>query len=117
MGRVIFYVNENILCRVLDIDYNFNDLEIRFLEFSLRNRYWLCAGLYKTPNQNKKYFLNYNNKSLTKFSSQFGMFFGDFNLTTENWNLDTFISCFDLKIHVLTLFQQTGRTSLKTQIF
>ena len=30
-GGVMFYVNENIPCRVLNIDSNFNDLETIFL--------------------------------------------------------------------------------------
>ena len=41
---VMLYLNENILCRVLDIVSNFNDLETIFLEFSLRNKTWFCLG-------------------------------------------------------------------------
>ena len=51
--------------------------------------------MYKPPNQNKQYFLHYNNTSLNSVPSL--MFCGDFNLATENWNLDTFINCFGLK--------------------
>ena len=87
---------------VLDIDFNFNDLETSFLEISLRNRKRLCVGLYKPPNQNKQYLFHYNDISLNSVPSL--IFCRDFNLTTENWNLDTFISSFDLKSHLLTLF-------------
>ena len=84
-GGVMFYVNENIPCRVLNIDFNFNDLETIFLKFYLRNRKCLCASSYKR-NQNDQYFLDYINKSLTKLSSQFDttMLLEDFTLTTEN---------------------------------
>lgn len=46
---VMFYVNKNIPSRALDIDYNFSDLVAIFLEFSLRNKKWLCIGLCKPP--------------------------------------------------------------------
>ena len=84
-GGVMFYVNENIPCRVLNIDFNFNDLETIFLKFYLRNRKCLCVSSYKR-NQNDQYFLDYINKSLTKFSYQFDttMLLEDFTLTTEN---------------------------------
>ena len=51
--------------RVLDIDFNFNDLETIFLEFSLGNRKWLCFGFYKSPNQKKQYSLDNISKSLS----------------------------------------------------
>ena len=99
---------------MLDIDFNFNDLETIFLEFFLKNRKWLCVGLYKPPSQNVQYFLDNINKSLTKLSSQFNniILLGDFKLTSENWNLDTFMSCFDLEIliKVPTCFQSTNPT-------
>ena len=113
-GGVIFYLNKNIPCGVLDIDFNFNDLETIFLEFSLKNRKWLCVGLYKPSSQNVQYFLDNINKSLTKLSSQFNniILLGDFKSTSENWNLDTFMSCFDLEslIKVPTCFQSTNPT-------
>lgn len=96
---VMLYLNENILCRVLDIGSNFNDLETIFLEFFLRNKTWLCLGLYKPPNQNDPCCPDKINKSPTKLSSHFGniMFLGDFNRTAAKRNLDTFMSCFDLE--------------------
>ena len=54
-GGVMLHVNENIPCRVLDIDSNCNDLKTTLLEFSLKVWKWLCVGLYKPPNQNEQY--------------------------------------------------------------
>lgn len=91
---VKLYVNENIPCRVLDTGSSFNDLGTMFLEFSLRNKKWLCFGLCKPPNLIDKCFTDNINKSPSKLCSQFDnvMLHGDFNLTTENKNLDTFMS-------------------------
>ena len=55
-GGVMYYVNENIPVRCLDIDSNSNDVETIFLGFSLRKIKCLCVGLYKPPNQNEQYF-------------------------------------------------------------
>ena len=66
-GRgVMFNVNENIPWTVLDIYFNFKDLETIFLEFSFRKRKCLWFCLYKPPNQNEQYFPDKMNKSLTK---------------------------------------------------
>ena len=93
-GGVKLYVNENIPCRVLDTGSSFNDLGTMFLEFSLRNKKWLCFGLCKPPNLIDQCFTDNINKSPSKLCSQFDnvMLHGDFNLTTENRNLDTFMS-------------------------
>jgi len=57
-GGIMFYINENIPSRKLDFEFQDN-LEILFIEFSLRNRKWLCIGLYKSPSLNEIFFLGF----------------------------------------------------------
>ena len=86
----MFYINENIPCRELSSKNLQKYIETISLEFSLRNRKWLCIGLYKPPNQNENVFLDYLSKVLTSLAVCYDNFtlLGDFNLTIENKNLD-----------------------------
>ena len=86
-GGVMFCVNVNISCRVLDVNFNVNDMEMIFPDFSLRNKKRLCARFYKPPYQNKQLSSRFDNITLL----------GEFTLRTGNWNLYTFMSCFDLE--------------------
>ena len=115
----MFY-NENTPSRVLGIDSNFNDLETIFLEFSHRNKKWFRVGLYNPPNQNGQHFTDRVSKSLTKLSSHFhniillGQHFIIKMGSPENWNLDTFRSCFDVEslIKAPACFQSTHLTCI-----
>ena len=65
----------------------------------MKNRKWLCIGLYKPPSQNEKYFLDHLSKTLGQFTCQYHktILTGDFNLTVENSNLENFMNTFDLE--------------------
>ena len=39
-------------------------IEIILLDFTVKNRKWLCIGLYKPPSQKEKYFLDHPSKTL-----------------------------------------------------
>ena len=49
----LFYVSEDIHCRILNAEDYLKCFEVILLEFSLRNKKWLCFGLYKPPDQNE----------------------------------------------------------------
>ena len=86
---IMFYINENISCKPVNVDGFPNDCEVSLIKLSIKCRKWLCIGLYKPPSQNKKYFLNNLSRALTKISSEYEsvMLIGDFSLTIENKNL------------------------------
>ena len=46
----IFSIKENIPYRELTFNNLQKEIDAISLEFSLRNRNWLCIGLYKHPN-------------------------------------------------------------------
>ena len=73
----------------------------------MKNRKWLCIGLYATPSQNEKYFLDHLSKTLGQLTCQYDktILIGDFNLTVEN-----FMNTFDLEclIKKPTCFQSSN---------
>ena len=50
-GGIIFYINENILCKTLNVESLPDDCEVTLIELSIKSRKWLCIGLYKPPSQ------------------------------------------------------------------
>ena len=65
-GGLLFYINENIPCKVITNYEIPADVEILLFEFSIKNRKWLCVGLYKPPSQGEKYFLDNMSLILSK---------------------------------------------------
>ena len=53
-GGLIFYVNENIACRVIDL--NITDIEVIAIEVNFKNIRWILLGLYKPPSTNDNFF-------------------------------------------------------------
>ena len=114
-GGIMFYINENIPSRKLDFEFQDN-LEILFIEFSLRNRKWLCIGLYKPPSLNEVFFLDSLNKVITSLLNCYEniLLIGDFNITINNKNLNTFMNVFDLESLITspTCFQSINPTCI-----
>ena len=79
------------------------------MEFSIKTRKCLCIGLYKPPSQNENNFLDNLSLVLNRLTCQYGnfMFTGNFNMTIENKNLETFMNSFGLEclIKKPTFFQ------------
>ena len=98
-GGLIFYINEQIPSKVLTLESIPRDTEIILLDFTVKNRKWLCIGLYKPPSQNVKYFLDHLSKTLGQLTCQYDktILIRDFNLTVENNNLKNFMNTFDLE--------------------
>ena len=67
-GGIIFYINENISCKTVNFEGLPGDFEVTLIELSIKNRKWLCIGLYKSPSQNGKYFLENLLLARTKIS-------------------------------------------------
>ena len=87
-------VNQNIPWRVLDIDFSFNYLEAIILEFFFKKE-----DAYRLIYIYPLIIMSKISKPLTKFSFQFDdiMLLRDFDQAVEIRNLDTIMSCFDLK--------------------
>ena len=98
-GGLIFYINEIIPCKVLNINDLGDDIEVIAVEVSIKSRKWLIIGLYKPPSLSETYFLESLSKILNRFSSQYEntLLIGDFNLTVQNTNLEVFTSTFNLQ--------------------
>ena len=60
----MFYVNEQIPSKVLSLESIPMDTELILLEFTVKNRRWLCVGIYRRPSQNEKYFIDHLSKAL-----------------------------------------------------
>ena len=106
-GGILFYENEKIPSKVLQ--RNSTTDEVILLDFSIKGLEWLCIGAYKAPSQNDKYFIDILPKNLGELTFQYDktMLIGDFNLTTHNENLETFMNAFNLEslINKPTCFQ------------
>ena len=92
------------------------NIELILLEFTVKNRRWLCIGIYGPPSQNEKYFIDHLSKILGRLTCQYDktMLIGDFNLTTYNKSLENFMSTFELEclIKKPTYFQSSNPTCI-----
>ena len=90
-GGLLFYINENIPCKLINDEIIAIDIEMIMFEFFVKTTKWLCIGLYKSPSQNKNYFLDILSKVLSKQTCQYEnvILIGDFNLIINNKNLGT----------------------------
>ena len=82
----MFYINETFTCKAVNVEGLPDDCEVALMPLL-----WLCVGLYKTPSQNEKYFLENLSLTLTKMSCEDeNILIGDLNLIVENKNLGSF---------------------------
>ena len=84
--EIFYYVNQNISCKMVNVEGVTDDCEIILIEFSMKTRKWLCIGLYKPPSKNDKFFLDNLSLILKKLACQFDniILMWDFNLTVED---------------------------------
>ena len=89
---LLLYVNENLPGKIINT-YKFKESpEIILYEFRVSNKTWLKLGNYRPPSQNDLSFISELNLALNFFSPIYENFvlLGDFNLSTENPNLNNF---------------------------
>ena len=109
-GGLMFYVNEQISSKVLSLESIPVNIELIFLEFTVK----IEGGcvLYRPPYQNEKYFIDHLSKTLGQLSRQYDktVLIGDFNLTIDNKSLENFMTTFDLEclIKKPTCFQSSN---------
>ena len=115
-GGLLFYINENIPCKLINDQIISSDIEIKMFEFLVKTRKWLCIRFYKSPSQNENYFLNILSKIISKQICQYEnvMLIGDFNLTVNNKNLRMFMNTFNLDslINKPSSFQSANPTCI-----
>ena len=68
---LMFYVNEQIPSKVLVLESIPIDIKLLLLEFTVKNRRWLCIGIYRLPSQNEKHFFDNLSKTLGKLTCQY----------------------------------------------
>ena len=98
-GEGLFlYVNERVLCRLLQGHPNFPSLEILVLEDYQSNRKWLFLGVYKSPSQNNIEFLNRTWAILDYYFQKYYnvTMAGNFNITVENTHLQGMMQAYNL---------------------
>ena len=59
---LMFYVNEQILSKVLSLESIPMDTELILLEFTVKNQRWVCVGTYRPPSQNENILLTISQK-------------------------------------------------------
>ena len=97
-GGLLFYVNQDLNCKIVNT-YNFpTDIEILPLELALTKRKWLILGLYKMPSLRSENFIS-KVKTLTFYSEKYDniLLMGDFNMTPENHHLKDFTNSNDFE--------------------
>ena len=97
-GGIILYVNEEILCKKIDMKVDNHNIEAIFIEVNLRKEKWLMIGVYKPPSQSECDFVNTLQQSLSSLSQKYERFIiiGDLNMKIENEHLSSLIENFDL---------------------
>ena len=55
-GGLTFYGNEQIPIKALSLESIPMDIELILLEFTVKNRRWLCIGIYRLPSIKRKVF-------------------------------------------------------------
>ena len=90
-GELLFYVNQDLNCRVLSIYPMLEDFEILALE--LRPTSWLIIGSYKSPSLSDITFTSKTKNILTCYRSTYDniLLMGEFNMTLDNPNFNVFI--------------------------
>ena len=97
-GRLLFYVNEKLNCRSLEISLANVFIEILLLEHRLLNSKWLILGTYKPPSQNEPTYVSEIQKLLTYCRSSYDniLLVGDFNMSFSNKNMKDLCDMFEL---------------------
>ena len=115
-GGLLLYINENLPRKIIN-SYKFKEnSEIILFKFSVSNKKWLLLSNYRPPSQSNLSFISELNLALKFFSSIYENFvlLGDFNLSTENLNLNNFMGSFDLEslINSPTCYKVTNPTCI-----
>ena len=113
---LLFYINENIPCKLINDEIIPINIEMIMSEFLIKTRKRLCIGLYKSPSQNEFFFLDIFSKVSSKQTCQYEnvILIGDFNLIVNNKNLGVFMNTFNLEslINKPTCFQSSNPTCI-----
>ena len=85
-GGLLFYVNEKLNCRSLEICLPNTFIEILSLELRLLNSKWFITGTYKPPSQNEPTYVSEIQKLLTYYRSSYDkiLLLSDFNMSFSN---------------------------------
>ena len=87
-GGVMCYVNENIVCERLDVNFP-DEIESVFLELNLKSEKFLFVGLYRPPDQPVQYTLQHISDAILKLNYEQILLTGDLNLDPNDDKLDT----------------------------
>ena len=93
---LIFYMNKDIPCKIINT-YNFpNSFEVLPLEINLRNKKILVIGCYKPLSLNVECFLDQLHDALSFYSTTYDNFLllGDFNISRNDERLKEFCNSF-----------------------
>ena len=97
-GGLLFYVNQDLNCKVLNKYPTRQNPEILVLELKLSKTNWLVIGTYKPPSLSDIAFTSEISNILTFCRSTHDniLLMGDFNMTPNNPKLSEFISDYEL---------------------
>ena len=97
-GGVLFYINEKLKCRYLEICLPNTFIEISPLELRLLCSKWLILGTYKRPSHNEPTYVSEIQKLLTYYGSPYDsiLLLGDFNMSFSNKNMKDPCDMFEL---------------------
>ena len=97
-GGLLFYVNEKLNCRSLEICLPNTFIEILPLELTLLNSKWLILGTYKPRSENERTYVPEIQKLLTYCRCSYDniLLLGDFNISFSNKNMKDLCDMFEL---------------------
>ena len=103
-GGVLCYINENIPSKTVKVECIVKECKMVLIEFFIKTRTWLFIGPYKPPSQNENNFLSNLSLIINRLTCQYENYvIGDFNMTTENKNLNVFMNSCGLECLIKNL--------------
>ena len=115
-GGLLFYVNQDLNCKIVNMHDFPTDIEILPVELPLTKRKWFILALYKTPSLRSEIFISEVTKALTFYSEKYDniLLMSDFNMTPENHYLRDFTDSngFENLIKEPTCFKSTSQTTI-----
>ena len=114
-GGVMIFVNSHLPVREIPFETKPNDVEVIFLELTLRSKRWLMAGGYCPTKESAPYFFDHVSRQLDSIMASYEhiLILGDFNMTMNEEAMTDFCELYDFEnlLHEPTCYKNAKNPS------
>ena len=111
----MIFVNSQLQVREIPFETKPNDVEVIFLEVTLRSKKWLMVGGYCPKKEFAPYFFSHISRQLDRIMASYDhlLILGDFNTATHEEAMRYFCELYDLRnlIHEPTCYKNAENPS------